>query len=253
MSSYFKFTFLLAFLLAIPSCTMEKRLYQKGYHLEWKKKHSGTHSRETNDLVSAGETEDPLEIPVEKQEAAQTEAEKTADLSSSEETRTTHSDRYRFLATESEAPPGDDTVLVQSPDPQTLNPEESTELRAYNNATLLIAALLVALIAVVVVRLIIVVSAPAGLLGIFLFLILALFVLSAILIAMLFIRYRNRPDRAREWELEKEKSIGNGFKKENEPLSHEAAALKKSKKKKHALIFFAVLAVFLIGGLLIGE
>jgi len=248
LNSYFKFTFLLVFLLVIPSCTMEKRLYQKGYHLEWKKKHSGTHSRETNDLVSAGETEDPLEIPVEKQEAAQTEAEKTADLSSSEETKTTYSDNNRSSEIEAEAPPNEDTIFVMPPNEEAVKEAQAHELRTYDHVTAFIVLLILALIVLAFVAINATITQMSGVAILFM---LALVPLVFILIITVVVRDQNRPDnpdKVRERENRKKKV--KDPEEEKEQLSPEEAAAKKSKIKKRALVFFVVLFTF-IGAILI--
>lgn len=45
-------TFFLFILLAISSCTVEKRLYSKGFHVEFRKPHHGSDSRNTLQPVS---------------------------------------------------------------------------------------------------------------------------------------------------------------------------------------------------------
>ena len=247
MNSYFKFTFLLIFLLAIPSCTMEKRLYQKGYHLEWKKKYSGTHSRETNVLVGEEEMEDPQDIPAEKK-LPRTEAEESPGLPGSDETKTTYSDNNRSSEIEAEAPLNEDTIFVMPPNEEAVKEAQAHELRTYDHVTAFIVLLILALIVLAFLAINATITQMSGVAILFM---LALVPLVFILIITVVVRDQNRPDnpdKVRERENRKKKV--KDPEEEKEQLSPEEAAAKKSKIKKRALVFFVVLFTF-IGAILI--
>jgi len=227
-----KIALLTFILILLNSCTVEKRVYQKGFHVEWNKRNTSEDASAAKEF-SPGRTIDRNEKP---------ETRETIALNGEiiPGTRTEGSDSEdvpevltpeRLDAAVADQLINEDTVIVIGKPAVVTEEVDPRVMKNYSLATLAFGLLLIFLMVLVVVGIF---SANTFIEMFFLALLLVLFIF--VFFAMLVIRAAFRPDRALEKTLKKEEYK----RREAEGTFTEEEIAGNEKKRTKAIIFFSV-------------